>query len=214
MYLCESTSGALHNQGFGGKSWNHSWRRHLKKQSTKQLSCVYVIKPTRRALFILFQEEVSWKSSPSVQKNPQPDWRTAPSCSNPLEKTFRHSSSFFCSCDTCNCASVRSKAKQKLVVPVVEWETSKESTSVTESGGEIEPSEPLLRAGSCCLSRFWQVTSPQQFPVSLGHCWQHPGRIPFGAITFCLPRTPPDVSLGHNTPLPVLNSCVMLLCVV
>lgn len=115
MYLCESTSGALHNQGFGGKSWNHSWRRHLKKQSTKQLSCVYVIRPTRRALFILFQEEVSWKSSPSVQKNPQPDWRTAPSCSHPLEKDFRHSSSFFCSCDTCNCASVRSKAKQKLV---------------------------------------------------------------------------------------------------
>lgn len=145
------------------------------------------------------------KSSPSVQKTPQPDWRTAPSCSNPLEKDFRHSSWFFCSCDTCNCVSVRPKAKQKLVVPVVEWETSTESTSVTESGGETEPSEPLLRAGSCCLSRFWQVTSPQQFPVSPGHCLQHPGRIPFGAITFCPPRTAPDISLGHNTPLHCLS---------
>lgn len=96
--------------------------------------------PRRRALFILFQEEVSWKSSPSVQKTPQPDWRTAPSCSNPLKKIS--DTQFFCSCDTCNCVSVRSKAKQKLVVPVVEWETSKESTSVAESGSETELSEP------------------------------------------------------------------------
>lgn len=47
----------------------------------------------------------------------------------------------FSAADTCNCVSVRSKAKQKLVVPAVERETSKESTSVTESGGETEPSE-------------------------------------------------------------------------
>lgn len=131
---------ALRNQG--GKSQNCSWRRHLKKQSTKQLSCVHALKPTRRAFFILFQKTVSWKSSPSVQKNHSTRLEDSSILSNPTEKDFRHSSWFFCSCDTCNCVSVRSKAKQKLMVPVVEWETSKESTSVTESGGETEPSEP------------------------------------------------------------------------
>lgn len=34
------------------------------------------------------------------------------------------------------------------MVPVVEQETSKESTIVTESGGETEPSEPQFSLGS------------------------------------------------------------------
>lgn len=146
---------ALHNQGFGGKSWNHSWRRHLKKQSTKQLSCVYVYKANKKGSYnFVSVGSLLEIFSLCPKKPPQPDWRTAPSCSNPSEKDFRHLSWFSCSCDTCNCVNVRSKAKQKLVIPVVERETSKESISVTESGGETEPSESLLRAGSCCLSRF------------------------------------------------------------
>lgn len=47
----------------------------------------------------------------------------------------------FSAAETPVTVSVTSKAKQKLVVSVVEWETSKESTSVTESDGVTEPSE-------------------------------------------------------------------------
>lgn len=132
----------LHNQGCGPKSGNCIWRRHLKKKSTKQLSCVHPIKPTKRSFFILFQEKVSWKSSPSVQRTPQQLHLQMFNVQIHRKQDFRHSVWLLCSCDTCNCVRVRSKAKQKLVVPVVEWETSKESTIVTESGGETEPSEP------------------------------------------------------------------------
>lgn len=137
---------ALHNQGCGPKSGNCIWRRHLKKNQPNN-SVVYIPSSQQIGLFSFCFRRKSLGNPLPLSKEPlnQIGGQLHLQMFNVQihrKQDFRHSVWLLCSCDTCNCVRVRSKAKQKLVVPVVERETSKESTIVTESGGETEPSEP------------------------------------------------------------------------
>lgn len=114
----------------------------LKKQSTKQLSCVHAIKPTRRAFFHFVSEESLLEIISLCPKKPLNQIGGQLHLVHIQQKRISDTQGDFSAAVTPVTVSVRPKAKQKLVVPVVEWETSKESTSVTESGSETEPSEP------------------------------------------------------------------------